>query len=55
MLADSLEGVRSIGAVKWCRFAAGNSCEGPNSEHTEVRSKDPRTPKLQTVNDELRT
>ena len=28
-LADSLEGVRSVGAVKWCQFTAGNGCEGP--------------------------
>src|SRR6266481_1562423 len=24
-----LEGVRSLGAVKWCPFTAGNGCEGP--------------------------
>ena len=24
-----LEGVRSVGAVKWCQFTAGNGCEGP--------------------------
>ena len=29
MLADSLEGARSVGAVKWCRFTAGHGCEGP--------------------------
>src|SRR4029077_13912382 len=31
LLADSLEleGVRSVGAVKWCWFAAGYGCEGP--------------------------
>jgi hypothetical protein len=28
-LADSLEGVRSVGAVKWCQFTACNGCEGP--------------------------
>jgi hypothetical protein len=27
--ADPLEGVRSVGAVKWCWFAAGHGCEGP--------------------------
>jgi len=29
LLADSLEGLRSVGAVKWCQFTAGNGCEGP--------------------------
>jgi hypothetical protein len=24
-----LEGVRSVGAVKWCPFTAGHGCEGP--------------------------
>src|SRR5260370_358033 len=27
-LADPLEGDRSVGAVKWCRFRAGNGCAG---------------------------
>jgi hypothetical protein len=26
--ADVLEGVRSVGAVKWCQFTAGNACGG---------------------------
>ena len=29
MLADPLEGARSVGAVKWCQFTAGHGCEGP--------------------------
>src|SRR4029077_17427289 len=29
LLAGSLEGVRSVGAVKRCLFTAGNGCEGP--------------------------
>ena len=27
--SKELEGVCSVGAVKWCRFAAGDGCEGP--------------------------
>jgi len=29
--ADSLEGARSVGAVEWCQFTAGNGCEGPQA------------------------
>jgi len=29
MLTKALEGVRSVGAVKRCQFAAGYGCEGP--------------------------
>jgi hypothetical protein len=29
LLADPLEGVRSVGTVKRCQFSAGHGCEGP--------------------------
>jgi hypothetical protein len=44
LLADPLEGVRSVGAVKRCQFSAGNGCEGPQAVHaaTGQRCHDPK-------------
>jgi hypothetical protein len=48
-----LEGVRSVGAGKWCQFTAGNGYEGPQArevrrQNSEFRTSnpEPRTPNL---------
>jgi hypothetical protein len=36
LLADPLEGVRSVGTVEWYQFTAGNGCEGTAALQTST-------------------
>jgi hypothetical protein len=43
MLTKALEGVRSVGAVKWRQFMAGNGREGLNAGKTEISTPTPNS------------
>jgi hypothetical protein len=46
LLADPLEGDRSVGAVKGCRLRAGNGCEGERRPEDRRQNSEFRTPNL---------